>query len=241
MNNLTIFVCTHTDFQMPVTAPFYKILDSRKLNDDVTKEGLPGSYYSELHNYRYAAENMELPDYVGFCGYRKYFRFAGNVSEDAIIKYVDKRGCITGELADFGLMTVREHYAFNHNKEDLELLECTVHDVAPEFIPAFTKSLNGHQMYTCNMFVMKRQDFLELNRFIFSIMDAFTERLLSSCTSVNDHVEEAFQKGLLRFGSVQHQSRIGGYLGERLVSAYIMAKFPDAYSAGMIMTGERIR
>jgi len=236
-----IYICTHTDFEPVVTNPIYEVLDSRLLGNDTTKEGLPGSYYSELYNYRYVAEHFELPDYVGFCGYRKYFRFAGNVSEDAIIKYVDNRGCITGELADFGLMSVKEHYEFNHNKEDLELLEYTVHDVAPEFIPDFTKFLFGHSMYTCNMFIIKKEDFLELNRFIFKIMDVFTERLLSSCTSVKDHVEEAFHKGLLRFGSVKHQSRIGGYLGERLVSAYIMAKFPDAYSAGMTITGNRLR
>lgn len=76
-----IYICTHTDFQPIVKNPIYEVLDSRLLDNDITKEGLPGSYYSELHNYRYAAEHFELPDYIGFCGYRKYFNFGDNISE----------------------------------------------------------------------------------------------------------------------------------------------------------------
>ena len=148
------------------------------------------------------------------------------------------RGCICGELADFGNMTVREHYAFNHNIKDMELLEYTVRDVAPMFLPAFTKFLFGYKMFTCNMFVMKRSDFLEMIDFIFKILDEFTRRL---GTDIESHVTDAFRKGLLRLGSVEHQSRIGGYIGERLVSAYIMWKFQNAYVAGMTITGDRIR
>jgi hypothetical protein len=85
---------------------------------------------------------------------------------------------------------------------------------------------------------MKREDFLEMIKFIFIILDEFTRRL---GTNIEEHVNDAFKRGLLRIGSVKHQSRIGGYIGERLVSAYLMLKFPDAYVAGMTITGERIR
>jgi hypothetical protein len=102
-----IYICTHTDFEPVVHNPVYEVLDSRNLDNDTTKEGLPGSYYSELHNYRYVAEHYELPDYVGFCGYRKYFNFFDNISEERIKELVDKHGCITGELADFGNITVK--------------------------------------------------------------------------------------------------------------------------------------
>ena len=239
MSKVKIYICTHTDFREDVHNPIYEVLDSREIGD-TTKEGLPGSYYSELHHYRYAADNMDLPEYVGFCGYRKYFSFMDDITEEKIIEKIDKYGCICGKLADFESMTVREHYAFNHNKEDMELLEYVIHDIHPEFVPYFTKSMFGHKMYTCNMFIMKRVDFLEMMRFCFSILDEFTGRLLKSTTSVEDHVEEAFCKGLVKYGSVSHQSRIGGYLGERLVSAYIMAKFPDAVSVGMSMEGEKL-
>lgn len=102
-----IYICTHTDFEPVVTNQIYEVLDSRLLGNDTTKEGLPGSFYSELYNYRYVAEHYELPDYIGFCGYRKYFSFFDDISEERIKELVDKHGCICGELADFKTMTVR--------------------------------------------------------------------------------------------------------------------------------------
>lgn len=88
------------------------------------------------------------------------------------------------------------------------------------------------------MFIMKREDFLEMMKFIFRILDEFTYRL---GPNIEEHVAKAFQRGLLKMGNIKHQSRIGGYIGERLLSAYIMAIFPDAYVAGMTITGNRLR
>jgi len=209
------------------------------LSGDKTKEGLHGSYYSELYNYRYVAENYALPDYIGFCGYRKYFAFLDDISEDKIKRLVDSHGCITGELADFKSMSAYENYAYNHNREDMELMKAVIIDLYPQFYPAFMNFLFQNKMYTCNMFIMKKEDFQIMMKFIFSILDEFTRRL--GPANIENHVVDAFRRGLLRLGTVKHQSRIGGYIGERLVSAYIMKNFPDAYIGGLKITGNRIR
>lgn len=237
MKNLKIYICTHTDFVCPVTNDFYHILDSRELDGDKTKEGLPGSYYSELNSYRYVSDHFDLPEYVGFCCYRKYFGFTGNTSAEELMRLVDKHGCVCGELADLG-MTAKENYTFNHNKEDMELMEYVINDVHKEFLLPFTEFLYGRKMYTCNMFIMKREDFREMMNYLFKILDEFTRRIGPDITG---HVEDAFKRGFLRLGSVRHQSRIGGYIGERLVSAYIMWKFPDALATGINIVSERIR
>ena len=88
------------------------------------------------------------------------------------------------------------------------------------------------------MFIMKKEEFLKMMKFIFRILDEFTYRL---GPNIEEHVAKAFQRGLLKMGNVKHQSRIGGYIGERLVSSYIMAMFPEAYVAGMTITGTRLR
>lgn len=236
MKRLKIYICSHCDFECPVMNDFYTILDSRELDGDRTKEGLPGFYYSELNSYRYVAEHFDLPDYVGFCGYRKYFGFMGNTSEEELCSLVDKHVCICGELADFGNMTAKENYAFNHNKEDMELMEYVINDVSKDFLLPFTEFLYGKKMYTCNMFIMKREDFKEMIDYIFRILDEFTRRIGND---IIGHVEDAFKRGFLRLGGVRHQARIGGYIGERLVSAYIMWKFPDALSTGIKIVSER--
>ena len=235
-----IYICTHTDFNCPVTNPVYQILDGRQIDDNHTREGLHGSYYSELTNYRYASESMQLPDIVGFCGYRKYFAFMDDVPD--LKQVISQRGCIVGQRLDFGPLTVRQHYAFNHIIDDLEALEYTVKDVSPEFLSSFTNFLEGHLMYPCNMFIMKRDDFKRMMKFVFSIMDEFTRRLLSVWATPQDRVIDAFRKGHTRcLGGVRHQSRIGGYLAERLVSAYLMKCFPDALPVGMTITQDAIR
>jgi len=119
-----IYICTHTDFEPIVHNQVYEILDSRKMDNDRYGE-LSGSYFSELFNYHWYRHNTlyeEMPDYIGFCGYRKYFAFMDDVREDLITKAIDKKGCIVGQHLKFK-ETVRQHYAWNHNIYDMETLE----------------------------------------------------------------------------------------------------------------------
>ena len=95
-DELKIYICTHTDFEPVVHNPVYEILDARNINGDMTDDGLPGSYYSELMTYRYAARYMQLPEYVGFCGYRKYFKFMDNVPVQLLKSFIGRYGCLYG-------------------------------------------------------------------------------------------------------------------------------------------------
>ena len=72
-----------------------------------------------------------------------------------------------------------------------------------------------------------------------SLQNIFTDTQLED---VMNYVSNQNHMGhTLMLGGAKHQSRIGGYLAERLVSGYIAWKFPNAVSIGMKMTGERIR
>lgn len=251
METLKIFIASHCDFNCPVHNPAYEILDSRKMDNDRYGE-LSGSYFSELFNYHWYRENTpvdEMPDYIGFCGYRKYFSFLDNFCPEVIIAAVKKFGCLCGQKLHLQ-ETVRQHYAWNHNIYDLETLTgCALlghHEepISKEFNVYFDKFLDGHDMFTCNMFIMHRDDFVKMIDFIWTVLIEFNNWQLSGDTDadVQQHVYNEFMAGHTRcIGGVRHQSRIGGYLGERLVSAYIMWKFPEAKPVGMIMTGDRIR
>lgn len=101
-------------------------------------------------------------------------------------------------------------------------------------------------MFTCNMFIMKRSDFIKMINFIWDVLTEFNNWEFSgdktTDADVQKHVYDEFMKGHTRcIGGIKHQSRIAGYLGERLVSAYIMLNFPNAVPLGMVQTSERIR
>lgn len=56
MEKLKIYICTHTGFECPVSAPVYEVIDARDICGDVLPgSGLPGAYYSELATYRHMA------------------------------------------------------------------------------------------------------------------------------------------------------------------------------------------
>ena len=93
--DVKIYVCTHTDFDCPVVSPLYEVVDARNINND-NYNGLHGSFYSELMTYKWLADNKELPHYVGFCHYRKYFSFMDSAPD--IPDVIKKFGCITTKV-----------------------------------------------------------------------------------------------------------------------------------------------
>jgi len=80
-------------------------------------------------------------------------------------------------------------------------------------------------------------------KFVWNTLVKFTEEMdFRTDEDIYRHVFNEFMAGHTRcMGGVKHQARIAGYLGERLTSAYIMDRFPDAFPAGLIMTQDAIR
>ena len=239
MENLKIYIATHCDFKCPVNGKHYEIADSRKMKID---NAIFDFFYAEIYQYKWLRDNLELPEYVGFCGYRKYFSFMDNVDENSIIKLINQYGCIVGQRLELK-ENIRQHYFYNHNITDLENLESVVN--LSGFSEFFTEYLFGHTLYPCNMFIMKREDFVEMIDFVWKTISDFIAKYgwtKAQLEDVMNYVSNQNRMGhTLMFGGEKHQSRIGGYLAERLVSGYIAWKFTNAVAVGMKMTGERIR
>ena len=70
-NKLNIFICTHKDFVYTVHNDIYKIINAREIDANLP---LKDAFYSELYHFKYIADNLELPEYVVFCHYRRYFQ-----------------------------------------------------------------------------------------------------------------------------------------------------------------------
>ena len=79
--------------------------------------------------------------------------------------------------------------------------------------------------------------------FVWNALVNFTDEMgFRTDEDIYRHVYNEYMAGHTRcLGGVKHQARIAGYLGERLTSAWIMDRFPDAYSAGLVITQDAVR
>jgi len=231
MDNLKIYICTHTDFDCPVHHPAYEVVDARTINGDYAENGLRGSFYSELMTYKYLA-GRKLPNFVGFCGYRKYFGFMDDVPD--VGEVIREHGCIATERERFDV-TVYEQYAMHHARQDMDLLRQVTSWT--QIGMDLDHMLLGYEMHTCNMFIMRREDFLGLMRCVWDAIDGYLAKAGDIEQRIKSH-PEWYMRRHGRGGTYEHQYRIGGFLGERIVSAYIMTRFPHAQTYPMIVTGK---
>ena len=114
-----IYVCTHKEFEPVVHSNVYEVVNANDINDDTAPNGLKGSFYSELMTYKYIAENLKLPKYVGFCSYRKYFSFLDDIPNmDKIFSEYDAV-CSKPKVLK---TNVKLQYSYCHNIEDMYII-----------------------------------------------------------------------------------------------------------------------
>ena len=231
-NNLGIFICTHKDFKMEITNECYKIVDNRN-NEIKELNNLDDKFYSELLSFYNVAENIELPKYVGFCHYRRYFNFLDDIPNmneifnqyDAIIP----RPLFLNE-------SVKEHYARFHNLEDLEIIENIIKQKYPNYFQACENFLNGNIFVPYNMFIMKREDFKEYITFIFDVLDEYIKVVGTDITKRIEDNKDKYLKDFEPNNTIDYQYRIGGYLGERLTNIFYLTHFKKMKTYPIIIT-----
>ena len=139
--NCKIYICTHTDFDCPVTNPIYEILDSRKLfPGDIHSNGLMNLFYSEIASYIYMAHQPNLPQYIGFCQYRKYLSFMDEIVDIPTI--IQEHGCIAADLQTRP-RSIYKQYAKSFCFADMDITMGIIASLYPDFYKAFKASLEG--------------------------------------------------------------------------------------------------
>ena len=178
---------------------------------------------------QYWAWKYDDAEVVGFGHYRRYFEFNDSVKSNAycMVKrdYLD--GAAVRELGLSDEARIRaeaEKYdvitpvPFNYyvksvywqykssgtlHIEDLDTVLEIIREEFPQYLKAAKKYLLGHYMYACNMFVMKRELFLEYSEWLFSILRKFYER-----------------RDMVALGYSNEAMRTPGHLGERLFGVF---------------------
>lgn len=233
MEDTKIFICSHKEFTPMVTNDSYEVVYSKEgirheggLKYHVCKDvDIPiddDSFYSELYNYKWVADNLELTKYVGFCHYRKYFSFMDEVPD------LDKEGevdAVTARPVEFKY-TIRETYDLFHNIEDLEIVESVVKERYPQYYDLMEAFLESKKLFPCNMFIMRSEDFKEYIEFMFGVLGGYLERIGMDFKKRLVDEEKKYTEGKTAPNdTIEYQKRIGGYLGERLTNVFIYNKF----------------
>ena len=228
-----IFICTHTDFEPVVKNEVYETIDSRKLKGCK----VPDLYYSELWQMKNVSERKTLPKYIGFCHYRRYFGFMDAVPN--IGKLIEARGAITTKKADLK-MTMREQYATWGNPEDLDICTQIINEKYPDFAKAWNRSLACKQMRLGTLSIMKTDDWLEMLNVMWDVAQEYLKRIGGDIVKRVEENPKAYHIGEQPFTTFTHELRVGGQFAERINSAWIDWKFPNAYEVPLKVTHDKI-
>ena len=230
--NAKIFICQHADFDKVVSNPVYETIDIRKLGD--TCNGVHGGFYSELLHMKKVSQRKKLPDYIGFCHYRRYFGFMNDVPN--LAEVIEKHGAITTKPFDLGI-PMHDQYGTWGNTEDLDMATEIINEKYKDFAPAWNASLKSRYMHLGTLFILKRDDFLELLDVMWTVANEYLKRIGGDIDKrVKDNPEVYHLK---EFG-LFHERRVGGQFAERINSAWMDWKFPNAVKFPLVITRDKI-
>jgi len=246
--NAKIFIMTHKDFENVRYNPSYTIVvDDKSIlknsyNLDIidSKEGElfnKSRAYGELSKLYYIFKiykNETISSkYIGLNHYRRYFNFKDNIPHlDYIFRKYD---VILNDEYDFN-KGIREQYCENHICKNFDELIQIIKDIKPDYYETALHTINETKIYSCNLFIMKKKDFFEYCEFMFDILFEFDKR--NNFTSDNDVLNYA-KKIFHKPSSYYYQSRIQGFLAERLSNIFFRKYFKRIKTYGIEIIKER--
>lgn len=114
-------------------------------------------------------------------------------------------------------------YVKEHNKEDLNILENSIRKVCPNYLQSFNKTIKSKSFYWANMMICKKVLFDEYCAWLFSIMEELEKRIDITKYS-NDY-----------------QTRVFGFMAERLVKVWVLKNKPSVVEYPIFNTEQRER
>ena len=227
--DVKIIVCQHADFEPVVHHKMYETIDIRK-HGDKDENGVPGHFYSELLHMHIVSKRKKLPKYIGQCQYRRYFGFMDSVPNIADI--IERHGSITTEAEDLG-MTVRAQFATWGNPEDLEICTQIISEKYPDFYEAWCRALGSKFMHLGSLSIMRTEDWMQMQAMAWDICQEYLKHIGGDIEKRVKENPEAYHLGQF---NAKHEERVGGQFMERINSAFVDWKFPNAMNVPLVVT-----
>ena len=176
--------------------------------------------YCELTALWWIAHHAQ-DDILGLVHYRRFFSFAPcrnpfldhyrMAASDPRLSVMLRTEDVPALLDDCDILLPRKQY-FNegiagqyrkfHRGEDFDVMEQVFLAHHPKEREAFRRVMQGHQEYSYNMFVARRDVFCAYAEWLFDILDDVAERITVS--------------------KDPYQARVFGFLSERLMSVFVL-------------------
>lgn len=247
-----IFLCSHQKIENIIPRnKKYVILDVTGKSDnsfngnfhdviDISKDEFVKTHnvcYSEGAAMHWLWKHPDIiPEYICFGHYRRYF--LGFVErEKEIPRTVDSCGVVVQEPFDHSKSrrkTIIGGMYQDHCKDDMDTFIESVKEVAPEYWDTFQEYLNNDTQFGCNIFAMKKENFLEMCDMCFRVLEYFDNKMgYDGNDSVYYKMQKVNHRNRLYFG-VKWQSRLQGFLLEWLTDIY----FRQNYDVDKIRKGK---
>lgn len=201
---INIYVSFHKDFLIIPSQALIPIQVGAELSDiklpmlgdDSSLENISAQQprYSDVTSHYYAFKNDTDGDYIGFMHYRRMFFFGNkslpllstnNVLNDMYmlgLDYDSINDCLNGY--DIIVPTdvsysqpVYDVLCRSYTKPLIDLYIKTVEDLFPQYIPALHKFMYGYTGFYYNMFIMKRELFMEYANLKFTVLFELDKRM----------------------------------------------------------------
>lgn len=220
MNNVSILVITHKNYDFPQTSIYQPLWVGKKSGQssanflsDNTGEHISekNSSFCELTGLYWAWKNdfFYNADYVGLVHYRRYFRGNGEklkgksiLSEENITTLLKKYDCILPKKRNYFIESIYSHYKHAHHIQDLDATREILAEDYPEYIERFDKIMSGKTLHLYNMFIMKKSDVDQYCAWLFDILFKLEEKI-----------------DILTYDN--YQKRVFGFIAERLLNVWI--------------------
>lgn len=173
-----IFVMTHKKWNEPTDPVYIPLHVGKVLHEDLGYQGddtqdqisAKNPYYGELTGLYWVAHNVNDADYLGLCHYRRYFlNDSGNLMTKNEYETCLQTADIILPIPVVYEKSYYEVYEEAHNIHDLEIVGKIISQLYPYMYEGFCRIINGHQVYSGNLFVTSAQYYKEYTDWLFSI------------------------------------------------------------------------
>ena len=251
--DVKIYVCSHQDYEPVVCNPIYEPIYSRNgslspnpspkgkgkkagvTND--SENGVPGPFYSELlHMYR-ISKQKNLPKYIGFVQYRKYFSFFDDLPD--IPAVIEKHGMITPSTVDLK-MPMHQQWGTWGNIEDLDIATEIVNEKYPELAKTWNANLQKKTMHPGSLHIMATEDWKKMVACAWDVANEYLKRIGGDIDKRIESMPEKYHIGKVEFCDQPNERRVGGNICERIVSAWADCYHPNAAQFPLVVTAAKI-
>ena len=250
MENLDIYILTHKKLNYNFSLSDYKLLQcgaELTSNDVCELKDNTGDNISEKNDLflettgiYWIWKNTNTP-YIGQMQYRRLL----SINPTLIPVILSVYDIITASPRTLD-RTILEQYDWAHDKEDLLQCKEIIKELFPEYENSFDIMANSNTIIYSNSFITTRKKYNEICNFIFTILFEFEKRnnfmdknvLYQHALDITKMKDQSFYEIQLcapyhpELSPIAYQSRICGYLFERLFNLFLIHNKYVIYTCG---------